>query len=80
MEPSRNGALDLSRSKRDTPDMQFKNVTAVAAGNVYFEGKVDSHTIVMPDGAKKTLGVIMPGSYHFGTCLLYTSPSPRDRG
>ncbi len=47
--------------------MQFKNVTAVAAGNVYFEGKVVSHTIVMPDGAKKTLGVIMPGSYHFGT-------------
>ncbi len=47
--------------------MQFENVTAIAAGNVYFEGKVVSHTILMPDGAKKTLGVIMPGSYHFGT-------------
>jgi len=47
--------------------MQFENVTAVAAGNVYFDGKVVSHAIVMPDGAKKTLGVIMPGSYHFGT-------------
>jgi len=47
--------------------MQFENVTASAAGNVYFEGKVISHAIVMPDGAKKTLGVILPGSYHFGT-------------
>ncbi len=47
--------------------MKFENVTAVAAGNVYFEGKVVSHAIVMPSGAKKTLGVIMPGSYHFGT-------------
>lgn len=47
--------------------MKFENVTAIAAGNVYFEGKVVSHAIVMPDGDKKTLGVIMPGSYHFGT-------------
>lgn len=47
--------------------MEFKNVTAVTAGNVYFEGQVVSHTILMPDGAKKTLGVILPGSYHFGT-------------
>lgn len=47
--------------------MEFENVTAVAAGNVYFDGKVISHAIVMPDGSKKTLGVIMPGEYHFGT-------------
>ena len=53
--------------RRDIPAMEFENVTAVAAGNVYFEGKVVSHTILMPDGAKKTLGVILPGSYHFGT-------------
>jgi len=47
--------------------MKFENVTAVAEGNVYFDGKVISHAIEMPDGAKKTLGVILPGSYHFGT-------------
>ena len=47
--------------------MKFENVTAIAAGNVYFDGKVVSHTILIPDGVKKTLGVIMPGSYHFGT-------------
>ncbi len=46
---------------------QFAGVTAVTKANVYFDGKVVSHTILMPDGAKKTLGLIYPGSYHFGT-------------
>ena len=47
--------------------MEFQNVTALAEANVYFDGNVVSHTILMPDGAKKTLGVILPGEYHFGT-------------
>jgi len=47
--------------------MQFDSVTALAKANVYFDGKVVSHTILMPDGAKKTLGLIYPGEYHFGT-------------
>jgi len=46
---------------------QFDNVTAVAKANVYFDGKVVSHTILMPGGAKKTLGLIYPGQYNFGT-------------
>ncbi|HYP74570.1 MAG TPA: pyrimidine/purine nucleoside phosphorylase [Polyangiaceae bacterium] len=46
---------------------EFKNVTAVAKANVYFEGKVVSHTILLGDGAKKTLGLIYPGEFHFGT-------------
>ena len=46
---------------------EFKGVTAVTKANVYFDGKVVSHTVLMPDGAKKTLGLIYPGSYHFGT-------------
>ncbi|MFI2795507.1 pyrimidine/purine nucleoside phosphorylase [Haloferula sp. A504] len=49
------------------PAMEFTNVTAQAAGNVYFDGKVISHTIITADGARKTLGVILPGTYHFGT-------------
>jgi len=48
------------------PD-RFENVTAVAKANVYFDGKVVSHTIVLADGAKKTLGLIYPGAFHFGT-------------
>jgi hypothetical protein len=47
--------------------MQFPNVTAVAKANVYFAGKVVSHTILLPDGSRKTLGLIHPGQYHFGT-------------
>ncbi len=47
--------------------MKFDNVTAEAKANIYFDGNVVSHTIFMPDGSKKTLGVILPGSYHFGT-------------
>jgi len=46
---------------------EFQNVTAVAKANVYFEGRVVSHTILLPDGAKKTLGLIYPGQFHFGT-------------
>lgn len=47
--------------------MEFPNVTAVAKANVYFDGRVVSHTIRFADGTKKTLGLIFPGEYHFGT-------------
>jgi len=46
---------------------QLEHVTAVTKANVYFDGKVVSHTVFMPGGAKKTLGLIYPGSYNFGT-------------
>jgi len=46
---------------------EFPNVTAVTKANVYFDGKVVSHSILFPDGSKKTLGLIYPGSFHFGT-------------
>ena len=46
---------------------EFENVTAVAKANVYFDGKVVSHTITLEDGSKKTLGLIYPGQCHFGT-------------
>ena len=35
--------------------------------NVYFDGKVVSHSILFPDASKKTLGLIYPGKFHFGT-------------
>jgi purine/pyrimidine-nucleoside phosphorylase len=46
---------------------QFADVTAVAKANVYFDGRVVSHTILLADGSKKTLGLIYPGKFHFGT-------------
>ena len=47
--------------------LEFLGVTAVVKANVYFDGKVVSHTLMFPDGSKKTLGLIHPGEYHFGT-------------
>jgi uncharacterized protein YaiE (UPF0345 family) len=46
---------------------EFKDVTIVREANVYFDGKVTSRTIVFADGAKKTLGIMLPGEYTFNT-------------
>jgi hypothetical protein len=46
---------------------EFQNVTAVAKANIYFEGRVASHTILLAGGARKTLGLIYPGQFHFAT-------------
>jgi hypothetical protein len=46
---------------------QFAGVTVTAKANVYFDGNVISHTVHFPDGSKKTLGLIRPGTYHFNT-------------
>ncbi len=35
--------------------------------NIYFDGQVVSHTVDSADGVRRTLGLIYPGSYHFGT-------------
>ncbi|RFC45602.1 MAG: hypothetical protein DVB28_000455 [Verrucomicrobia bacterium] len=45
----------------------FSNVTVDAKANVYFEGRVVSHTVHFGDGSKKTVGLIYAGEYHFGT-------------
>ena len=45
----------------------FSNVTVVKKANVYFDGKVTSRTVIFQDGEKKTLGIMMPGEYEFGT-------------
>ncbi len=46
---------------------QFSGVTVHTKANVYFDGNVVSHTVLFSDGSKKTLGLIRPGDYHFGT-------------
>lgn len=46
---------------------EFTNVTVVKAANVYFDGKVASRTVLFADGSKKTLGLMQPGEYEFGT-------------
>jgi len=46
---------------------EFKNVTIVKNANVYSDGKVTSRTVLFADGTKKTLGIMLPGEYTFGT-------------
>ena len=50
-----------------TPPTEFPGVTVVTKANIYFDGKVVSHTVLFADSTKKTLGLIYPGSFHFGT-------------
>lgn len=47
--------------------MNFENVSASALANIYFDGKVVSHSLIKADGEKVTLGLIYPGEYHFAT-------------
>lgn len=45
----------------------FTNVTVDTKANIYFDGRVISHSVHFADGSRKTLGLIYPGIYHFGT-------------
>jgi uncharacterized protein YaiE (UPF0345 family) len=49
------------------PSTEFSNVSVTAKANVYFDGKVVSHSLRFADGSKKTIGLIYPGEYHFST-------------
>jgi len=46
---------------------QFDGVSVVTKANVYFEGKVVSHTVCFPDGTRKSLGIVRPGAFTFNT-------------
>jgi len=50
-----------------THPIQFDAVSVLTKANVYFDGKVVSHSVLFADQSKKTLGLIYPGTYHFGT-------------
>jgi purine/pyrimidine-nucleoside phosphorylase len=46
---------------------KFNNVTVVKKANIYFNGNVTSRTVLFDGGTRKTLGIILPGEYEFGT-------------
>ena len=50
-----------------TIPQQFANVTVLTKANIYFDGKVVSHSILFADGSKRTIGLIHPGAFHFNT-------------
>ena len=45
----------------------LENVTLSKKSNVYFDGKCVSHTALLADGTKKTVGVIFPSTLTFNT-------------
>ncbi|SPF55700.1 conserved hypothetical protein [Candidatus Desulfosporosinus infrequens] len=45
----------------------FEKVTIVKKANIYYDGKVTSRTVLFENGEKKTLGIMLPGEYEFGT-------------
>ena len=46
---------------------KFENVTVAKAANIYFDGNVTSRVVEFDNGDVKTLGIMMPGEYRFGT-------------
>jgi purine/pyrimidine-nucleoside phosphorylase len=46
---------------------KFTDVSVIKKANIYFNGNVTSRTVLFEDGTKKTLGIILPGEYEFGT-------------
>ena len=46
---------------------KFENVTAFKKANIYYDGKVTSRTLEFSDGTVKSLGIMLPGEYTFGT-------------
>lgn len=46
---------------------RFDAVSVLKQANVYFDGKCVSHTVLLADGLRKTLGVILPSTLTFKT-------------
>jgi len=67
---------------------QFNNVSVVKKGNVFFDGKCVSHSVLFADGTRKTVGVILPSTLIFnvstpelmeitsGTCRVKIGDAP----
>ncbi len=53
--------------EKHSDNSEFGNATIIKKANIYFDGQVTSRTVVQADGSKKTLGIMNPGQYTFGT-------------
>jgi len=47
--------------------MKYINAQIKKKANIYDGGKVTSRSITTAEGETKTLGIMQPGVYHFGT-------------
>lgn len=48
-------------------ELRFDNVSVLKKANVYFDGKCVSHTVLLADGTRKSVGVILPSKLTFTT-------------
>jgi len=46
---------------------RLQNVSVVKKANIYYDGNVTSRTVEFEDGSIKSLGIMLPGEYTFGT-------------
>jgi len=52
---------------------KIENISIVKKSNVYFDGKCVSHSVLFPNGTRKTVGVILAGSkltFNVGTAEI----------
>jgi uncharacterized protein YaiE (UPF0345 family) len=47
--------------------LKFNDVSIKKEANIYYDGKVTSRTIEFSNGEIKSLGIMLPGEYTFGT-------------
>ncbi len=43
------------------------NVSVATQANIYFDGRCISHSLTLPDGTKKSVGVVLPMEQRFTT-------------
>jgi hypothetical protein len=46
---------------------RLEGVALATRANVYFDGRCVSHTVFLPDGSRKSVGVILPSTLTFET-------------
>lgn len=49
------------------PTSEISGARIATQANVYFDGKCVSHALVMPDGSRKSVGVVLPAQLTFST-------------
>ena len=61
------GFMELRLDRPAVKADSFEQVAVIKKANIYFDGRVTSRTVLFADGTKKTLGIMLPGEYEFGT-------------
>jgi uncharacterized protein YaiE (UPF0345 family) len=57
----------MNASTVDSASDRLEGVSVQKRANVYFDGQCVSHTLWLPDGSRKSVGVILPSTLHFET-------------